>query len=277
MNIPWKFKSFIFDIIDFLSLYKLLYHLQKYITRHSRVEIKQLNRSWLIHKESLSKFESSIVIEFGAGKSLAQNIFLSPYGYSQTVVDLFPMIDLSMVRDAANQISKITNQQVYPIELISDLKKNYNIHYLAPFDLCKSNFHADSFDACISTATLEHIPRDSIIDIFKELQRIIVHNGIISAVIDYSDHYAYTDNSISKLNFLKFSENEFCKYNHKSHYQNRLRHDDYEDIFESLGFEILTSEALEKKEPPHFIANEFKNRCDSVLATLGVFLLRVKK
>ena len=35
--------------------------------------------------------------------------------------------------------------------------------------------------------------------------------GVISAVIDYTDHYAYTDKTIGMLNYLQFSESEWTK------------------------------------------------------------------
>ena len=35
-------------------------------------------------------------------------------------------------------------------------------------------------------------------------QKIVKKNGIISAAIDYSDHYSHTDNNIENLNFLQF-------------------------------------------------------------------------
>ena len=31
-------------------------------------------------------------------------------------------------------------------------------------------------------------------------------NGLVSSLIDYSDHYSHTDNKINSLNFLKFDD-----------------------------------------------------------------------
>ena len=277
MNLNWRFKSFLFGVIDSMSLYGLLYFLQKHITRRSKVSIKDINKNWLTHKEHLSTIGTPRVIEFGAGKSLAQNIYLSQYVKHQTLVDLFPMLDISQFNDAAKQIAQITDQPSVNVSSTDDIKHCYQIDYLAPVDLTKSDFDDNSFDACISTNTLEHIPRKSIIGIFEELKRIIRNDGIISAVIDYSDHYSHTDKSISKLNFLSYTSDKFKKHNHRTHYQNRLRHYDYVEIFESLGLEILKKEALNKVPPPSKISKEFDTRKDNVFATQGIFLLRVRK
>lgn len=277
MRINWRLKSCFFRFIDFLSLYNLLYFLQKNITRRSKVKIDHIEFAWLTHENHLWPIQNPRLIEFGAGKHLGQNIYLSKFAKEQVVVDLFSMLDMSEFNSAAAQIARLTNLKVAPVFSLSDIRNNYGITYLAPFDIAKSSFDDDSFDACISSYTLEHIPKGSIYEIFKELKRIIRNEGIISAIIDYSDHYAHTDNSISRLNYLSFNSMEFERYNHKSHYQNRLRHYNYADIFRELGFVILKSEALNRIEPPSEISGEFNVEDDATFATLGVFLLRVEK
>lgn len=277
MNINWKLKSKLFVVIDFLSVFSLLYFFQKNISRRSRVSITQIEEAWRVHQLHLATIPKPKLIEFGAGKSLAQNIYLSNFVSEQVCVDLFEMLDISEFNNAAIQIGRIVNKNLRNVSNLDDIKRFYGIEYLAPFDLANSIFEDNTFAACISTDTLEHIPEDAIIKIFNELRRIIINNGIVSAVIDYSDHYSHTDKSISKLNFLSFTDAEFDKYNHKSHYQNRLRHYHFEDIFRKLGFDIVKSEALHKVTPPHKISNEFDIKSKSVFATRGVFLLRVKK
>ena len=97
-SIPWKIKSLIFSFIDYLSLQKLLYFLQKYITKRSRITSLLYSSDWEMHKDALNKYKTkNIVFEFGAGKSLVQNLFLSNFVKKQFVVDLYPMLDLELV------------------------------------------------------------------------------------------------------------------------------------------------------------------------------------
>ena len=91
------------------------------------------------------------------------------------------------------------------------------------------------------SATLEHIRKIDLYDL-KELYRIIKAGGLVSAVIDYSDHYSHSDSSISQLNFLRFSESEWKTYNHRYHYQNRLRHERYIELFQHYGFKLIKAE-----------------------------------
>ena len=63
------------------------------------------------------------------------------------------------------------------------------------------------FDSCISSTTLEHLSLKQLSDTFLRLKKIIKKDGIISSLIDYSDHYSHTDRNIGALNFLKFDQN----------------------------------------------------------------------
>ena len=101
MRINWKLKSFAFKIINFCKLYGLLYFLQKYITKRSNINIKKINDDWLFHEQNFKGFTNQNIIEIGAGKSLQQNIFLSHALESQTVVDLYPMIDFTLFNKAS--------------------------------------------------------------------------------------------------------------------------------------------------------------------------------
>lgn len=260
------------------SLYGMLYFLQKNVTKRSKVKISEINANWIIHQTGLASLNKPDILEFGAGKSLSQNIYLGKYFNSQTVVDLFPMLDVDLFNEAAFQISKLNPSVNFRrVTDIVDIEKNYKIKYIAPLDVRKTSFPDNSFDGCISTNTLEHIPRDSIVDIFKELRRIIKPGGLISTVIDYSDHYSHTDKRIGRINYLMYSFDEFKKYNHHSHYQNRLRHYDYEKVFRELDFGILENEAKDLALPPSKISEEFDKNSSSLCASWGIFLLRVNK
>lgn len=274
MNIPWKLKSAIFRAIDRFGATGLLYWLQSNVTRRSRVQIGDGSPNWQTHREQLATLDRPSVFEFGAGKSLQQNLYLSSYFGPQTVVDLFPMIDLRLADSAARQISTLRDGRPYqPIARLYDLQC-YGIEYHAPCDAGNTGYALGSFDACISTNTLEHIPALDIERILAELRRILRRAGLISAVIDYSDHYAHTDASIGRLNFLQFSDKEFEKHNHGVHYQNRLRHDDYLALFRGAGFGVLRAQPMHHLPPPPTVAPRFDTANPNTFATVGIFLLR---
>ena len=279
MNIPWKLKSSIFRIIDVLNASNILYVLQKYVTKRSKTGILGSSSHWQNHKKYLKKYNATgMVFEFGAGKSLAQNLFLSDVSDMQIVVDLNPMIDLDLVEKVRCQISKLIDlKSNVKIETPHDLVL-YGIEYRAPFDASATNFKEKSIDACISTNTLEHIPKENIISIFLELFRVLKDDGIVSAKIDYSDHYAHTDKKISQLNYLKFDSREWKKYNHNCHYQNRMRHYDYLRIFKECGFDLIEEELIfSENKIPNKVKAAFKNQNETWKATSSHVVLRKKK
>ena len=269
MNIPWKIKSSIFGLIDFFNTPSVLYFLQKYVTRRSKIGILRVSPNWEAHNKYLKQYSATEkIFEFGAGKSLAQNLYISSTVKKQVVVDINPMLDFKLVNDARRQISEIVdlNSQV-EINSLTNLAL-HGIEYIAPYDASKTDFADKSFSACITTNTLEHIPKADIENIFLELYRTLKDDGIVSAKIDYSDHYAHTDKNISLLNYLRFDQNSWNKYNHKCHYQNRLRHYDYIDIFKKAGFVVIEENLVfEESNIPNELIKRFQDKDDSWKAT----------
>ena len=278
-NIPWKLKSIIFSFIDYLNAPGLLYFLQKYITKRSRINSLVVSPNWQLHKKTLKNYNTTeVIFEFGAGKTLVQNLYLSNFVKKQLVVDLYPMIDLDLVEVIRKKLMEITKlRSKVKIKNIKDLE-HYGIYYKAPYDSTKSHLSENSIDACISTNTLEHIPEPDIIAIFFELHKILKDEGIISAIIDYSDHYAHTDKKISLLNYLRFTTYQWRRYNHNMHYQNRLRHYDYINIFKKTGFTVIKEKLVyAEKNIPMDILDSYKNYNPTWKATSAHIILKKTK
>jgi hypothetical protein len=63
--------------------------------------------------------------------------------------------------------------------------------------------------------------------------------------IDYSEHFSHSDSSISSIKFLKFNANEWKKYDdNRNMCMNRLRHDDYLEVFENGDYTVLKGEPI---------------------------------
>lgn len=276
MNIPWKLKSTIFALIDIFNANAFLYFLQKNVTKRSRIKTIQVNENWVSHQSTLiDNGCTGFIFEFGAGKSLAQNLYLSDTIDRQLIVDLNPMIDLTLVDQSRTLLSRIANlKSATEIKSLNNLA-NYGIEYRAPYNASKTDLPDKSLDACISTNTLEHIPKESIRAIFTELYRTLKDTGVVSAKIDYSDHYAHTDSSITLLNYLDFLETEWKKYNHNCHYQNRLRHNDYKSIFLDCGFQIIREDLFFGEDNiSEDLRIKHKNHDPNWCATSAYFVLK---
>lgn len=277
IQINWKIKSLLYRLLNFFKLYKALFFIQKKITKRSNIDLKEIAFYWQYHLKFLKENNSKTILEIGAGKSLAQNIFLS-YSFNQkieqTLIDVSRMIDLDLFNKANDQISKLLGVNKLPFaKSIDDLKKNYNLNYLAPMRLdqiVKNKLH---FDACISSTTLEHLSEEDLKKTFLLLKKIIKKEGIISAAIDYSDHYSHTDKNIDKLNFLRFSNDEWDKHNTPMLFQNRLRHQDYRKFFKLNKYKIHEIKG-ELGKCPQNISKEFDISNKETFILWGHFLLK---
>ena len=64
-----------------------------------------------------------------------------------------------------------------------------------------------------------------------------------------SDHFRHQDRSITKINFLRYSEKEWEKIaGNQFAYCNRLRASEYLGLFEASGFDVCRKEVQEDKE-----------------------------
>jgi len=277
IQINWKIKSLLYRLLNFFKLYKVLFFIQKKITKRSNIDLKEIAFYWQYHLKYLKENNSKTILEIGAGKSLAQNIFLS-YSFKQkieqTLIDVSRMIDLDLFNKANDQISKLLGVNKLPFaKSIDDLKKNYNLNYLAPMSLSQIIKNKLQFDACISSNRLEHLSEDDLKKTFLLLKKIIKKEGIISAAIDYSDHYSHTDKNIDNLNFLRFTNDEWNKHNTPMLFQNRLRHQDYRKFFKLNKYKIYEIKGKLGKCPQN-ISKEFDISNKETFILWGHFLLK---
>ena len=213
------------------------------------------------HIHSLERFhwenrKPAIFYEFGAGWDLAIPLSFYSLGVDyQILIDIRKLLNIELVNSTIRMlqdlsgelgISRIPNR-LFALndghKWISQLEELYGIRYLAPYDARHTGLPDESVDFITSTNTLEHIPGDDILPIFRECRRILKSDGAMSFIVDYQDHYSYFDKTIGVCNFFKYSPSEWKKFNPALHFQNRLRHRDYCEIAKLSGF-IAESKAL---------------------------------
>jgi len=126
------------------------------------------------------------------------------------------------------------------ISTVEDLFAIAGIEYCAPCDCAHTKFASHSFDIHFSYTVFEHIPGPTLEAILLEANRLLKPGGVILHHIDLSDHFEQVDRSITKVNFLRFTEADWSRYAGTPwSYHNRLRRDEYREIFEKSAQDIV--------------------------------------
>lgn len=93
-----------------------------------------------------------------------------------------------------------------------------------------------------SNNTLEHIHADVLVGILERFHGQLEAGGIMSHLIDLSDHFAHADKTITHYNFLKYSDRAWRRIDNDIQPQNRLRHSEYLGIYRQLGIHVMETQ-----------------------------------
>jgi len=189
--------------------------------------------------------------EFGAGWDLAIPLAYAQLGVGrQVLVDIRPSARVELVSETIAAFDRLRPQLAEiagrglrdlggPIASLAELEPRFGIRYLAPCDARETGLPAGSVDFVSSTDTCEHIPRADLAAIFAECRRLLRPGGAFSCRIDLQDHYAYFDPSLSRYNFLRFSDRMWALVNSPLHFQNRLRSSEYLQLVRDADLELV--------------------------------------
>ena len=158
------------------------------------------------------------------------------------------------------------------------------VDYIAPGDAADTRFPEQSIDFHTSYTVFEHIPLEVLEGILIEGNRIIKNNGLFVHRIDYSDHFSHSDQSISAINFLQYSDYKWNQLaGNRYMYMNRLRHDDFISLFESVGHHIIEAQPNKDNRSQELLRNgclqlheRFKSKSEDVLAITGAWIISSK-
>lgn len=112
------------------------------------------------------------------------------------------------------------------------------IRYHAPADATRTGLPAGSIDMVFSNSVLEHVPPEVITGLYTESRRILAPGGLMFHSVNCGDHYAYVDRNVHQLNYLRYSDEEWQRWNNAFLYQNRLRAHWFVDGARRHGFDI---------------------------------------
>ena len=251
------------------------YFLQRHVTRNWPRPVTSLKSLQNVARRVVEDYARyvggtpSSALEIGAGRDLAVPLALRRLGVGKVVAsDVERLARPELIQHAARNILAGRAR----IENWDDLRR-FGICYLAPHHVTESD---PKVDCSCSNEVLEHVPPDQLVRLLAALRTVT--KGITTHSIDYSDHYARSDRSLSRLNFLRYSDAQWRRFNSGRQYVNRLRHSDYISMFRDAGFEIIKESKIVGELPPAIEANmasQFtRYERDDLVATSGIIVAR---
>ena len=99
-----------------------------------------------------------------------------------------------------------------------------------------------SVDLIESTEVLEYVPPGTLGDLLRAFARWLRPDGRMSHLIDLQDEYSYFDRRLSPLNFLRYSDRTWRWVQSPFTPLNRIRIDEYRDLFETAGFTVVAED-----------------------------------
>ncbi len=276
----WRLKCLAFYLMDIIPGGDAIHTLaQRHITGRYFRRLSDANMtSHRYHVDNYLKLgRPGTALEFGAGGSLTAALMLSAAGARVYAYDINRLATVERINHVIRLYRRLgLDGNWTELRTMDDLERLYRIHYVAPGDAKATGLAPGSIDYFYSMSCLEHIPPDDIREILAEIKRIATDEALIGFGIGYYDHYATADKSITRCNFYRYSDRQWRFWNPRRHYHNRLRHGDFEKIFEGFtildNVRILTDESVLNGIPidPKFA----RYSKEDLLTVSGRFLLK---
>ncbi len=281
MRVKNRILSHIVDGLDFVI--RLLYCRTPFLNRLMfwRVyssNFEQLDRSF---ETMLSVFErhgvsikGRTILEVGPGNSKIIGYNLINHGAKKIVLlDKFPRFQNSerQRKFQEDELEFIARKYNIPKQDFSDsLLLSGNMRFL-PCDVCDS--HLVDVDIIISNSVLEHVK--NIETTIECMSKILVDGGYMYHNIDLRDHYNFE----SPFLFYKYEDDVWDKYLTKEgvSYTNRLRYDDYIDLFKKYSFEVISEDIVRQDLSSVKLSSHFacKQKTDLEVCKLSILLRKL--
>ena len=191
--------------------------------------------------QSTGRSLSGRILEIGSGWFPTIPILLALDGSRVVMTDVAQNLDATTFAATLRFLRSTFPQdpRLSAITWFTDLP----ITYEAPFRA--SQVEDASLDFVISVDVLEHVPTEEMVPLLTSLRPKLKPGGLMVHLFDNSDHFEHHDKSRTKISFLTWSEREYAAITklRKNVTENRLRHHEYEAIFNQAGFRVVSQQA----------------------------------
>lgn len=151
----------------------------------------------------------------------------------EVIVDKEIEMDLEESRRVHSLLESIQGTKSF--EEVYDL---LGLRYVVDDEGSLNRFEDESFNLIVSSGVLEHVHESRLLYFVKEIYRLLKPNGYSIHHIVLGDHLAFYDKSVSKKNYLQYSDSVWKRrFENSVQYFNRVQRPEWIDIFECAGLE----------------------------------------
>lgn len=227
----WRLKCLAFHTIARIpGVHRFL---QKHIThRYYLTVTDEIRQAYDFH---LQHFRGGTALEIGAGQNLAGALLLSRVG-KVIAYDIAPLAEVSCVNHVIAQIGGPK------LKTLTDLEALYGIRYVVG-----GLENLSPVDFICSTSVLEHVPERELPRLLAQCRRLLKPGGVMTHRVDYHDHYT------GGFDFYRYPAWAWRIFNPSTHFQNRLRHQDYVRLLDGFSTRELWNKGPEFSSNGEFV------------------------
>jgi len=213
--------------------------------RHNAIQIGdrllEIGTGW-VHWEStiLRLFYDVEITAFDVWDNRHLDAYKHYYRQFEAIIDRELVLDPVQSERAHKLLRAISESSSFD-DIYNLLQFQYVIN---PRGILKQ-FQNESFALIFSWDVLEHVNRAILSEFVRDFYRLLKPGGYSIHKIDPGDHLSYYDRSVSRKNYLRYSDKIWKRYfENDVQYFNRVQRSEWLDLFEKAGFEVVKEESI---------------------------------
>lgn len=248
--------------------------------------------------DSISKYKlldnGGRILEMGTGwmhwEALTARLF---FDFEATLFDVWDNRQLPGLKNFLRQLEPLVNEfnvsagrkqrAAHLIKYISTVESFDQLYKLLDFTYAldpsgiSNNFGSNSFDAIISAGVLEHVKKEQLPQILKNIRNTLKPTGYSIHSINLRDHLQPYSRMASSKQYLKYSEIHWkCWLDNEVQYINRIQRPEWIDSFEKAGLVIVEEECEREKLLPERISKSYISCSQSDLEITWLRMVHTK-
>lgn len=147
----------------------------------------------------------------------------------------------------AERVSNSTLEELIQCRGMHDLYNTMGMQHIIDPKGSMAYFRTEQFASTFSMDVLEHVQKDQVSDLLRELHRITKKGGVSIHQIGIDDHLSHYDKGVHEKNYIRYPEWAWkLFFQNKVQYINRIQHSEWRRRFRAAGFQVIHAETRER-------------------------------